>query len=195
MIAEPYDLIVIGADLAGRTAATLAARQGYRVLSLETLVPENRQALPCCPALEKLLTSLEAVQLCRHPNAPFQLITEEIRLELCGALPLAQELEREFPDQHEAILALFNRLDDWGRRLGLLLSRPAPDSTWRANRALALYRRLWHQGLPARSLGQPIDRLVLTLAGKDTQQAIRQLLSGLCLTTPDQLSVAEVALN
>lgn len=195
MLAEQHDLIVFGAGLAGQTAATLLARQGYRVLLLETPAPADSQPLPCCPALDKLLASLEAQQLVHHANDCFQLITDEIRLEVGGARPLAQELEREFPDHHAAILALLTRLDAWGQRLGLLLTGPAPDSPWPLIRVLALYRRQWRQGLPAHHLRQPVGRLLATLTDKGPQQAVLQLLSGLCLRTPAQLSTAEAALN
>lgn len=195
MAAEQYDLIAFGAGLAGQTAATLMARQGYRVLLLETPMADDTQPLPCCPALEKLLASLEAKQLPRHENDSFQLISDEIRLELRGALALEQELEREFPGHHAAILALLTRLDDWGRRLNLLLSGAAPDSFWRPIRTLAFYRRQLRQGLPALRLRQPIERLLATLDERGPQQAVSQLLTGLCLTTPRRLSIAQAALG
>ncbi len=195
MLAEQHDLIAFGAGLAGQTAATLLARQGYRVLLLDTPAPADTQPLSCCPVLAKLLASLDTQQLVHHANDCFQLITDEIRLEVNGALPLAQELKREFPDHHAPILDLLTRLDDWGQRLGLLLTGAAPDSPWPLIRALTLYRRQWRQGLPAHHLRQPVDRLLATLTDKGPQQVVLQLLSGLCLKTPAQLSAAEAALN
>lgn len=195
MLAEQHDLIVFGAGLAGQTAATLLALQNYRVLLLESGAPDDVPPPACCPALDQLLASLDAQQLPRHTNDRFQLVTDDIRLEVCGALPLDQELEREFPGHHAAILALLARLDAWGKKLSLLLAGPAPDSPWRSTRSLALYRRQLQQGLPARGMGQPVDRLLATLGDKQARQALLQLLSGLSLRPPARLSTAEAALN
>ena len=195
MAAEQHDLIVVGGGLSEHIAATLLARQGYRVLQLTSASFGGAEPLPCCPVLEKLLTSLDGKHLTRQRSDSFQLITDNVRLELCGPLPLAEELAREFPDHHAAILALLARLDDWGKRLGLLLASAAPDSLWGPIRMLSLYRRLLRHKLPARRLRQPVIRLLETLPAEELQQSLTQLLAGMCLSAPQRLSVAEAALK
>ncbi len=195
MAAEHYDLIVIGAGLAEQIVATLLAGQGYRVLSLPAAAQTDEEQLACCPALDKLLTNLEGEHLPRHSTDSWQLVTDDIRLELGGPLPLAEELRREFPDHHSSIQALLARLDEWGHKLNLLLTSTAPDSSLRAIRFLTLYRRQLGHSLPARRLQQPIKGLLATLGAPEPQQALTQLLSGLCLVTPARLSIAEAALK
>ena len=195
MAAEQHDLIVVGGGLSEHIAATLLARQGYRVLQLTSASFGGAEPLPCCPVLEKLLTSLDGMHLTRQRSDCFQLITDNVRLELRGPLPLAEELAREFPDHHAAVLALLARLDDWGRRLGLLLASTAPDSWWRPLRRLFLYRRLLRHKLPARRLRQPVIRLLASLPDEGLQQSLTQLLAGICLSAPKRLSVGEAALK
>lgn len=195
MTSEQHDLILLGGDLAERIAATLLARQGYRVLHLVPDPFEDTEPLPCCAALEKLLAVLDARHLVRQQSDSFQLVTGNVRLEICGALPLAAELAREFPEHHASILALLSQLDNWGRKLGLLLACKAPDSPWGPLRSLTLYRRLLRHKLPVRRLQQPVSRLLATLPDKGAQRSLSQLLAGLCLAVPHRLSVAEAALR
>jgi|LGVF01.1.fsa_nt_gb hypothetical protein len=195
MAAEHYDLIVLGAGLAEQIAATLLAGQGYRVLSFPADSQTDEQSLTCCPALNKLLKALEGEHLLRDSTESLQLVTDDIRLQLGGPLPLAEELWREFPEHHASMLALLARLDEWGRKLSLLLSSPAPDSSLLALRLLILYRRQLGQNLPARRLQHPILKLTTTLGARKPQQALTHLLSGLCLVTPARLSIAEAALK
>jgi hypothetical protein len=195
MAKEHYDLIVIGASLTEQIAATLLAGQGYRVLSFPAAFQADEQTLACCPALNKLLKSLEGDHLLRVSTDSVQLVTDDTRLQLGGPLPLADELRREFPDQHASMLALLTRLDDWGRKLSLLLAGSAPGSSLFVLRLLALYRRQLSHKLPARQLQQPFPRILTTLGAPKPQQALSQLLSGLCLVAPEKLSVAEAALK
>jgi hypothetical protein len=93
------------------------------------------------------------------------------------------------------MLALLDRLDVWGHKLSLLLASPGPGSSLLVLRLLALYRRQLRNKLPARRLQQPIQRTLTTLGATKPQQVLSQLLSGLCLVTPERLSVAEAALK
>jgi hypothetical protein len=195
MAAQHFDLIVIGAGLAEQFVATLLAGQGFRVLSLPTAAPSDEERLACCPALDKLLTNLKGGHLSQQSIDSLQLVTDHIRLEIGGPLPLAEELRREFPDHHLSILSLLARLDEWGRKLNLLLASTAPDSSLRAIRHLTLYRRQLGHSLPARRLQQPIEGLLATLGDPQAEHALTQLLSGLCLVTPARLSIAEAALK
>lgn len=195
MAKEHFDLIVLGANLAEQISATLLAAQGYRVLSFPSTFQPDEQPLACCPALNKLLKSLKAEHLLQDSTDSLQLVTEDIRLQLCGPLPLTEELRREFPDHQASMLALLARLDEWGRRLSLLLASPAPDSSLLALRHLTFYRRLLGQNLPARRLQQPVLKLTTTLGARKPQQALTQLFSGLCLVAPERLSIAEAALK
>ena len=195
MAKEHYDLIVIGAGLSEQIAATLLAGQGYRVLSFPSTFQTEQQTLACCPALHKLLKSLKGEDLLRESTDSVQLVTDDIRLQLGGPLSLVDELRREFPDHHDSMLALLDRLDAWGRKLSLLLTSPAPGSSLLVLRLLALYRRQLSNNLPARRLQQPILRILTTLGAPKPQNALSHLLSGLCLVTPEKLSVAEAALK
>lgn len=195
MAEEHYDLIVLGANLAEQISATLLAGQGYRVLSFPSSVQPVEQSLACCPALNKLLKTLEGESLLRDSTESLQLVTDDIRLQLGGPLPLAEELQREFPEHHASILTLLTRLDEWGRKLCLLLTSPAPDSSLLVLRLLTLFQRQLGQNLPARRLQQPIFKLTTTLGAQKPQQALTQLLSGLCLVAPERLSIAEAALK
>ena len=195
MAKEHYDLIVIGGGLSEQIAATLVAGQGYRVLAFPAAVQTDEQTMACCPSLDKLLKSLKGDHLLKESTDSVQLVTDDIRLQVGGPLPLADELRREFPDHHASMLALLTRLDDWGRKLSLLLTSPAPVSSLLALRRMALYRRQLSHKLPARRLQQPILKMLTTLGAPEPQQALSQLLSGLCLVTPEKLSGAEVALK
>ncbi len=195
MAKEHYDLIVLGAGLSEQIAATLLAGQGYRVLLFPATFQTNEQTLACCPALDMLLKSLKGDDLRRDSTDSVQLVTEDIRLQLGGPLPLADELRREFPDHHESMLTLLDRLDLWGRKLSLLLARSGPNSSLLVLRLLALYQRQLSHNLPARRLQQPILRMLTTLGAAKPQHALSQLLSGLCLVAPERLSGAEAALK
>ncbi|APG26677.1 hypothetical protein A7E78_01645 [Syntrophotalea acetylenivorans] len=195
MATEHYNLIVLGANIGEQICATLLARQGYRVLSLPSAIQPAAQSLPCCPALNKLLKTLEGEHLLIDSGESLQLVTNDIRLQVGGLLPLENELLREFPKHHPSILALLARLDEWGRKLSLLLASPAPDASLIAFRLLTLYRRQLAQKLPARRLQQPILKLTTTLGSHKPQEALNQLLSGLCLVAPKRLSIAEAALK
>ncbi len=195
MAVQHFDLIVIGASLAEQIVATLLARQGFRVLSLSTAAPSDEERLPCCPALNNLLKNLKGEHLSQQSTDSLQLVTNHIRLEIGGPLPLAEELRREFPDHHLSILAPLTRLDEWGRKLNLLLTSSAPDSSLRIIRYLTLYRRQLGQRLPARRLQQPIAGLLATLGNPQAEHALTQLLSSLCMVTPARLSIAEAALK
>ncbi|MCD4689329.1 MAG: hypothetical protein K8R55_08355 [Desulfuromonadaceae bacterium] len=195
MATEHYDLIVIGAGLSEQIAATLLAGQGYRVLSFPATFQAEQQTLACCPALNKLLKSLKGENYLRDSIDSVQLVTDDIRLQLGGPLPLADELRREFPDHHDSMLALLDQLDAWGCKLSLLLTRTAPNFSLLPLRLLALYQRQLSNNLPARKLQQPILQILRTLGAPKPQQTLNQLLSGICLVTPERLSVAEAALK
>lgn len=195
MAAEHYDLIVLGANLLEQVCATLLADQGYRVLSFPSTFQPDEQPLACCPALVKLLKSLKGELLPNDATESFQLITNDIRLQLGNPQTLAEELRREFPQHHASMLALLARLDGWGRKLSLLLTDPAPDASLFILRLLIFYRRQLSQNLPAHRLQQSILKQTTTLGAHQPQQALTQLLSGLCLVAPEKLSIAEAALK
>lgn len=195
MAAEHYDLIILGANLAEQITATLLAGQGYRVLSLPSTFQPDEQSVACGPALNRLLKTLAGEHLLKDSTESLQLVTDDIRLQLGGPLPLAEELQREFPEDHASILTLLASLDEWGRKLSQLLTNPAPDSSLLAMRLLTLYRRQLGQKLPARRLQQPILKLITTLGSRKPQQALTQLFSGLCLVVPERLSIAEAAIK
>lgn len=194
MAAHHYDLIVIGTGLTEQIAATLLARQGFCVFSLATQ-PNVEQALPCCSALEGLLAILAADDCPRQSVGSFQWVSDDVRLEFCGARSLEEELRRELPDHHAEALSLLTRLDDWGRRLNRLLVHRAPTAPFHAIRALGFCQRLLSQGLPARRLKQPIARFLATAGHGRLQQLLSPLFSGLSLMAPELLSTAEAALH
>ncbi len=195
MATEHFDLIVLGANLSEQISATLLAKQGFRVLVLPSTFQPHDQSIACCPALHKLLETLGGENLLYNSTESLQLVTNDIRLQVGGPLPLEDELLREFPKYHASILVLLSRLEEWGRKLALLLTSPAPAASLLPLRLLTLYRRQLAQNLPVRRLRQPVSKLTATLGSHKLQQVLNQLFSGLCLVAPEKLSIAEAALK
>jgi hypothetical protein len=189
-----YDVIIIGAGLAGRIAAMLLAKKGLGVLALTLPTFRGPSVLPCSSVVNRLKTTLSGASPGLRPAARFQLITPEIRLDFHGARSIEEEFQRELPGSRDQVLDCLHQLDEWGRRLETILLQPGipPSLGLRGN--LAFRRRLLFKGLSRKGLGRKFPTLLEGISDGRARQVLLTLFAGLSLADPLHLSVAEAAL-
>lgn len=157
MIADTYDVILIGESLPGLITSALLARRGHRVLVLEPadstgsaspVFKSDGFIFPRGPLLfmglhreglyEKIFTELGlSLSLLKkegtvfgRPVPPFQLILPSHRINFFSkSQELLDELEREFPEELRAIRAFTKTVQEIGRTLDLFHHLPFPQ--WR----------------------------------------------------------------
>jgi hypothetical protein len=189
-----YDVIIVGAGLAGRIAAYLLACRGRRVCALLASPDDVPATLPCTRPLEHLLTLLGAPAEDRRPAEPFQLITPTTRLDFNGRRSLSEELQREFPSSHSKMESCLQLLNLWGQKLETLLLRGGNPPSLGLTGRLRFYRRLWGAGLAGKKLGGGMAAFAAGIADTNAQQALLALFGGLSLQDPARLAVAEATL-
>lgn len=183
-MAHHFDLAVIGNPIAARIAAILSARHGLRVLVIPGTPTESSTLLLPSLFLDELLNQLgRAPGEAQRPR--FQVITENCRLDINGSWPLNEELRRELPASHEAVLRLLNTLQVRGLKLErrLLQWPDRPLYGWRSRFA---------------GLGRPWARFNTLLQQKiqdsEAQNVLETLFSALSLSPVTDLGVDEAAL-
>jgi phytoene dehydrogenase-like protein len=147
-VADFYDVVVIGGDLAATVAGAVLSHRGFRVL-VAGVTPEERYAIgpymlprsPLAfvglesPTLKRLLGELNLVQLLRRrlePNRPaYQLLLPNHRIDVGD--DLAREVGRELPDALPAVEAIGARLAEVSSAVEGILSQDLilpPDGFW-----------------------------------------------------------------
>jgi len=188
-----YDVIALGSSRATRIALTLLAKRGWRTLVLDEAGPAASVQPLSSLHLDRLLENLvSASTKCSPP--PFQLISEDIRIDFNGAAPLKEELAREFPEASERIGEFLTDLKSLGNALeeSLFDSGGLP-SLGIASR-LRFSRQLFKKRLTSRKLNKPLDKALEELGDGKVTEAMATLFAGLALVPHETLSVAEAAL-
>lgn len=187
-----YDIILLGESLASRIVGVLLAKAGQRVLTFQGKAPADSGWIFAGSHLDRLLDQLGH----RQPlgNAPrLQILGDQAQVELHGRYGLEEELRREFPEDADFLLQLFQRLEALGERLdGQLLEQAgAPLGS--------LTDRLWYRaghwllGSTQRSLGTPLSDFFEPFA-EASRAWLNILFSGLALAPVEELTLAEGAL-
>jgi len=187
-----YDIILLGESLASRIVGVLLAKAGKRVLTFQGKHPADPGWLFAGSHLDRLLDQLGH----RHPleRAPrLHILADPARVELHGRYGLEDELRREFPEDADLLLQLFQRLEALGERLEaqLLEQAGAPYGS--------LAERLWYRaghwllGSTQRSLGKPLSNFFVPFA-EASRGWLNTLFSGLALNPVTELTLAEGAL-
>ena len=192
---QHYDVIVLGEGLAARIAALLLARGGCRVLAFRNpTAPSAVTPAWFFPSLflERLLENLGG-RSCYTPVAPFQVLTSKTRLEFLGRESIEGELQREFPCENGGISAVLGLLQKLGSRLEEILwqSGGLPLTGLRSRLRFAC-RRL-RRGIGS-GLSRPLSSLWKGIGDSEGREVLEALFTGLTLTPPERLSVAEGAL-
>jgi hypothetical protein len=183
-VSHHYDLVIIGDLPAARIAGFLAARKGARVL----VAPGSPPSL-----LPWLLPSLHLAELLKQlggqpqsPQAPhIQVITDHCRLDINGSRPLHEELRRELPMSHQAIMNLLGDLHTRGQKLeqGLVQRLRLPLYGWRA-----YFSKLHPQGPGF------ISHIHEKISDPNALQVLNTLFGALSLAPAEELSLQEAAL-
>ncbi|NIQ95388.1 MAG: hypothetical protein GWO11_07630 [Desulfuromonadales bacterium] len=193
MYQKNYDIIIIGESLASRLAAVRLAKQGRRILTFRDEDSTLPSWLFSSLLLENLLETLGG-RSCYTAAPLFQVFTPRTRIEFNGQMPLAEELRRELPDSHEPVRKLLTGLATGGERIEEMLRKNARPILTSTGRGLLKLRRLLHRtglGPLNRPLQPYIDARIPDPEGRRT---LETLFSGMSLTAPHDLSVAEAAL-
>jgi hypothetical protein len=190
---QHYDVIILGGGLSSRVAAALLAKDGKRVRAFRDIPrPFPGWFMPSLH-LERLLQNLDG-RSCITAPIPFQLLTENSRLDFHGPLAFEEELRREFPKSHELLDGKLRILRELGERLEQLIwaAGGLPIVGW-GSRWRFFHKRL-RLGISARQLNRPLAVHFATLPEAAAQCAVGALFSGLSLTPFARLSIAEGAL-
>jgi phytoene dehydrogenase-like protein len=157
VLADSYDVILIGESLPGLVAAALLARKGHRVLVVEPVDPAGPVSpifksdgfiFPKGPLLflglhreglyEKVFTELglslsllkKEGSVFARPVPPFQLLLPTHRLNFFSKWEeFLEELRREFPQEVQAAREFSKKIQETGRILDLFHHQPFPQ--WR----------------------------------------------------------------
>lgn len=190
---QHYDVIVLGGGLASRIAATLLAKDGKRVHAFrDTPRPIPGWFMPSLH-LERLLQRLEG-RSCITSATPFQVLTEQSRLDLHGGTAFEEELRREFPATHELLQSKLKNLREWGERLEQTVWAAGGlpivgwGSRWR------FFRKSLRLGIRGTNLRRPLASHFAAVPDDAARSAMGALFAGLSLTPFAQLSIAEGAL-
>src|SRR3989338_11676487 len=123
MLERYCDALIIGTDISGLITAAFLARRGLsvHVLDPEPFVGHTKEPDPFCVAHlhSKLLRSILGrlnvpegdIQFLSATESPLQIIFPKKRIEISSnPVTFYEELEREFPDQHEKIKVFYETL-------------------------------------------------------------------------------------
>lgn len=123
MLERYCDALIIGTDISGLITAAFLARRGLsvHVLDLEPFVGHTNEPDPFCVAHlhSKLLRSILGrlnipetdIQLLAATDSPLQIIFPKKRIDIsANPVTFYEELEREFPDQHEKLKLFYENL-------------------------------------------------------------------------------------
>ena len=123
MLERYCDALIIGTDISGLITAAFLARRGLsvHVLDLEPFVGHSNEPDPFCVAHlhSKLLRSILGrlnipetdIQLLSATDSPLQIIFPKKRIDIsANPVTFYEELEREFPDQHEKLKLFYENL-------------------------------------------------------------------------------------
>ncbi|BCR05170.1 hypothetical protein DESUT3_22390 [Desulfuromonas versatilis] len=188
-----YDVIIAGQSLAATLAGTLLARGGCRVLSISAPVEPPKGWLSSSFHLEKVLEGMGG-RSCFAPPVPFQVLTDQVRLEVLGSCPFEDELRREFPDNFSAVSGLFQDLQALGQRLEQTLWDAGGLPLLGLSSRLRFFRKGLGKQLSLRALAKPLASRWAGIRHAPTRNALETLFAGLALADPGKLSLAEGAL-
>jgi len=186
-----YDVIILGSSLASDLTATLLSKSGVKVLYFR----DDEVFYPLWPTapneLLNLLNLLNA-RSCLAPPRRFQVITPTTRVDFLASNPLEEELRREFPRSHGAILNFFQQLDRQGSRL-LSISRrgilPHPGFACRGSFEL----RCLAKRVPWRALARPLLPRVNQFSDPEVRRFLCTLFEGLTLKSIQSITLGEAA--
>jgi phytoene dehydrogenase-like protein len=190
---QHYDFIILGGGLASRIAAVLLAKDGKRVRAFrETPRPFPGWFMPSLH-LERLLQQLDG-RSCLTSATPFQVLTEQSRLDLHGSLAFEEELRREFPGAHESLESKLQDLQRLGERLEQIVwaAGGLPVVGWRSR--WRFFQKRMRLGVSAAALRRPLANHFSSLGDEVGRAAMSVLFAGLSLTPFARLSMAEGAL-
>jgi hypothetical protein len=189
-----YDVIIIGAGLAGRLLALILSAGNLRVLTLISSSPSVPIELPLTPIMERIAAAVDPSAETLRPASGFQVITPDIRLDVHGARSLEEELLRELPNSGRQVLNRLRELADTGRRLeGIFLATGTVPSLGLIGR-LAFARSLLMKGLAGKRLGRNFSSFLAGITDSSARQVLSTLFGGLSLADPHHLTIAEAAL-
>jgi hypothetical protein len=191
MAQSRFDIVVAGSTPAAVMAAALLARNGRRVLHLTSAIPPDPWQSSSL-FLRKVLETLSG-QACLVAAQPLQVLSARARVTIHPAVPLADELTREFGAVGNQVDAVLAELEALGERLEQLLweygGLPAEGLRARAGwRWLCLRRKL-----ATASLSAPLAPRLHALPEAATEW-LTDLFQGLAMQPLAALSVADGAL-
>jgi len=189
-----YDVIILGDSLAGRIAATLLARGGCRVLSLEEDLPVSPVWFTSSLHLEKLLENLSG-RACLTAPPSFQLLSSASRIDFSNHHPLDEELSREFPEDSKTLNELLTSLRSYGELLETILLGAGRAPLKGLGNGVRFRWKALRGGLGfsfgGTTLAKHLDKLAL---GRESHAFVEALFTGLSLIDFTSLSYAEAAI-
>jgi len=191
---KQYDIVILGHSLAGRLTAALTAKKGCRVLVLADSKPENTGNWSTSSLLLERILDLLDGHACRTGPFPFQIMTDQQRIDVNVDLPLADELRRELPDSHHEVMAFLNDLLALGGHIEDMLwdSGGLPSSGFFARQRFRF--RSFRGDVPQRVFRQSLRDRLATFSDPEARKVLGTLFCGTSLQPPARLSLADCAL-
>jgi len=193
--AKNYDLVIVGHSLAGRLTAALTAKKGCRVLVVTDPRPESTDTWQTSSLLLERILDLLDGHSCRTGAFPFQVITDQQRIDINGDLPLADELRRELPHSHREVLAFLGDLLALGGHIEEMLwdASGLPSSGFFARQRFKF--RTFRGDVPQRVFHQTLRERLNAFSDPEARKVLGTLFCGVTLTPPGRLTIADCALT
>lgn len=194
MQAKHYDLVVVGHSLAGRLTAALTAKKGCRVLVVTDPKAESADTWQTSSLLLERILDLLDGHACRTGAFPFQVITDQQRIDINGDLPLIDELRRELPQSHREVVAFLNDLLALGGHIEEMLwdASGLPSSGFFARQRFRF--RSFRGDVPQRVFRQTLRDRLNAFTDPEARKVLGTLFCGATLTPPGRLTLADCAL-
>lgn len=187
-----FDIVFLGDSLAARMGAALTAKHGRRVLLLTTpfhIDPWQHASL----FVDSLINALGSRDLVPAARRPFQVLSGRARIAVDPALPLADELAREFGGAAAAVGTLLDEFERTGTFLAEMLWRHGGLPAAGLRGALAWRWLCLRHQLPLATLARPLAGRLQGLPGA-AGEWLTDLFQGLSLQPLADLTVADAAL-
>jgi len=194
MQASHYDLVIVGHSLAGRLTAALTAKKGCRVLVIADPKSDGAASWQTSSLLLERILDLLDGHSCRTGAFPFQVITDQQRIDVNGDLPLADELRREVPRSHQEVFAFLRDLLALGGHIEEMLwdASGLPSSGFFARQRFKF--RSFRGDVPQRVFHQTLRDRLNAFSDPDARKVLGTLFCGATLTPPGRLTLADCAL-